>query len=775
MTKILKNRESYVQSKAFDESRFRNFLKEVIDESNREFSHDEIKELEESLLSQILSKTEIEAWKLFDLIIRESNDRITSKTPHYTYLSSSAMLRKMYKKASKERGFNYRNGYGDYPTFVRMMTEKGLYSDEIINSYTEEELSLAGTYIDKEKDKKFSYAGLFLLDKNYLVKGYRGEQLELPQERFLTVALYLMKDEDKSKRMHYVSEAYWAISNQFIGLATPTLMNAGKPMGTLSSCFILTMDDSLKSIMDVIKDVSAFSQNGGGIGIYMGYLRMHGSWIRNYKGRSTGVVHPCRLLSVTAEYVNQLGARPGGIAVYLPVWHGDVFDFLDLRLKTGSQERRAHSIFTAVCIPDEFMRRLKNRSTWTIFDPYEVRKKLGIDINKLYDKKRLRDNEEPNEKDHAFTYNYRIIEKSNLELKKTVQAVEIYKSIFEARKTGGTPYLYFSDTSARKNPNSHKGSPLASNLCTEIIQNMCPDIHQDDILIEETGVVIQAKYGDGLVTCNLNSLVLPNVFGKEPVDLQRVTDIQFRMLDNVISHNRTPVQQATHTNNMYRAVGAGAMGLATLLADMKIKWDSDESAQYVSEIFEQYAYAGILSSHKLALEKGAYPYFEGSEWNTGEFFRKRGYNSNKWKELERRIMADGIRNGWLFAIAPTGSNAVINNCSPSCDPLYEVIYQEEKAGMNVTIVPSNYSPETMWYYKSAFEMDEMWSINIISAIQVHVDQGISHNMHVSKNIKASELLRLDMGAWEKEVKTIYYTYSDINSMNRAEGCTMCEG
>jgi ribonucleoside-diphosphate reductase alpha chain len=656
-----------------------------------------------------------------------------------------------------------------------MMTEKGLYSEDIIKSYSEKELRQASKFIDKSKDRMFSYAGLFLLDKNYLIKGYTGEQLELPQERFLTTALYLMKDEKKSIRMEYVKEAYWVMSNQLIGLATPTLMNSGRPLGTLSSCHILTMDDSLKSIMDVLKDIATFSQNGAGIGTYLGYLRAGGSWIRGYKGRSTGIVHPSRLLSIIAEYVDQLGARKGGIAVYLPLWHLDIFDFLDLRLKTGSQERRAHSIFTAVCIPDEFMRRLNNRETWTVLDPYEVNKKLGIDLNRLYDKKKLKDGEIPNPIDHAFTYNYRIAEKSSeLELKRVVQAKDIYANIYTARKTGGTPFMYYSDTSARMNPNSHKGNPMASNLCTEIIQNMHPDKYEDDVL-KEGGLVVQIKQGEGLVTCNLNSLVLPNVFKDDTEDLQRITDIQVRMLDNVISLNRTPVLQATYTNNQYRAVGAGAMGTATLLASKQIQWDSDEAAEYLDKLFEKYAFALITSSNKLAIEKGSYPLFEGSEWHTGEYFEKRGYGSPEWLELRQKVMIQGIRNSYLQAIAPTGSNSVImGGVSPSCDPLYEVIYQEEKAGMNVTMIPPNYSPATMWFYKSGFEMDEMWSINNIAAIQKHIDQGISHNMHLHKSVKASEMLRLDLGAWDKGLKTIYYTYSDTNGVNRSEGCAFCE-
>jgi len=770
MTFVLKDRKSYIQRTEFSKERFERFFNEIVQDSEKQYPGEDLQDIKNKVIDEVLSKQEIYADKLFDLIIREANEKISKDTPQFTYLSAATLRRKLYKYASKERGFDYKKGYGDYYGLVKMLTEKGLYSEDILNSYTEDEIRLAGTFIDKEKDKLFSYAGLYLMNNTYLVKGYNGEVLELPQERFLTTALYLMKDEDKEKRLDLVKEAYWVLSNHYVGLATPTLKNSGTPHGTLSSCHIVTMDDDLQSIMNALKQIARFSQNGAGLGVYLGFLRANGSWIRGFKGRATGITHPSRLLSVLAEYVNQLGQRKAGIAAYLPVWHFDIFDFLDLRLKTGSQEKRAHSIKTAVCLPDEFMRRLKSKKTWTIVDPYEVKKKLGIDINRLYDKKRLEDGEEPNPKDHAFTYYYREIEKADLELKKTVAATDIYKSIFIARKTGGTPYLYFSDTAARMNPNSHKGMPFGSNLCSEIIQNMNYDTIVDEQL-QENGFVVTKVYGDGLVTCNLNSLVLHNVFTQD-VDLQRIVDIQFRMLDNVISLNRTVVPQATHTNNLYRAVGAGALGLVTLMTEKGIKWESSEASKFVEEIFEKYHMAAIKASHKLAMEKGSYPLFEGSEWNTGEYFDKRGFNSPEWQEIKQMAMK-GMRNGYLMAIAPTSSNSIIMNGSPSIDPLYEVIYREEKSGLNVIIVPSNYSPKTMWFYKSGFAMDEMWAINVIAAAQKYVDQAISHNMHVLKSIKASEMLRLDMGAWEKGLKTIYYTYTE--DYERDENCIYCEG
>lgn len=751
--------------------RFNRFFGEIVEDSGREYDETLLLKVKQDVLDYVESRETVEAEKLFDLIIRASNDQISAKNPEFTYLSASTLRRKLYKQASQNRGYDYKEGYGDYVTLVHRLVEDGIYEEELIKKYTKEELNYAGKLIEINKDKMFDYAGLYMLNNSFLKKDYDGTLLELPQERFVTVALSIMQDEGKESRMKHVEQAYWAMSNHLIGLATPSLMNAGSPHGSLSSCHIITPDDDLRSIFKSFEQAAQFSQEGSGLGIYMGYLRASGSWIRGYKGRSTGIMHPSRIFSTMAEYVDQLGARVAGIALYLPVWHRDIFDFLDLRLKTGSQERRAHSIKTAVNLPDEFMRRIDKGETWTTFDPYEFKKKMGLDINRLYDKKLLKDGETPNEQDHAFTFWYREAEKrTDFELSHVVKASEIYRSIFSSRKTSGTPYLYWSDTAARMNPNSHAGIPLGSNLCSEIIQNMSPDTFVSEEL-QEDGAVIAKIEGDGLVTCNLSSLVLNNVFTeKDAPNLQDVIDIQYRMLDNVISLNKTPVAQATHTNNLYRAVGGGAMGLVTLLTDRGIKWESNEAADFTGKIFKKYLQAAIEASHKLALEKGSYQLFEGSEWQTGEFFDKRGFMSDEWTQY-REMAGTGLRNAYLMAIAPTATNSLIMNSSPCIDPPYEIVYREEKSGLSVLYVPSNYNNKTKWYYKSGFEMDEMWAINIVATAQRFVDQGISHNMHVSTGIKGSEMLRLDMGAWKRGLRTIYYTFTSGNG--RADDCIMC--
>lgn len=771
MTLVTKNRKSYIQESEFMLERFDRFFDEIIEESGREYDKELIDEIKKLVIRDVTSRDKIEAIVLFDLIIRYTNDKTDKNNTDLTYLSAATMRRKLYKEASKNRGYHYKNTYGDYLSLVVMLIEEGIYDPSLLKAYTEDELRQAGTFIQSELDRKFNFPGVLALNNGYLKKGYNGDTLELPQERFLTMVLYLMQLEDKDVRMELVKEAYWVVSNHYVGIATPTLMNSGSPNGTLSSCHITTTPDDLNGIMDVNKQIAKFSQNGAGIGNYLGFLRSEGSWIRGFKGRSTGVLHPARLQSVIAEYVNQLGSRIAGLSIYLPVWHYDIFTFLDLRLKTGSQEKRAHSIKTGVCLPDEFMRRLKNKETWTVFDPYEFEMRMGVNINYLFDEVKLKDGETPNEKDHAFTYWYRKAEENmDFEIKKVVKASDIYKPIYISRKTSGVPYMYYSDTAARMNPNSHAGMIHCSNLCTEIFQNMSFDTTKTVNLNKETGEVTTVTQSGDLVTCNLSSIVINNV-KKDGVPLQRVVDIQVRLLDNVISLNRTVVEAASYTNNKYRAIGAGAMGLVTDMTNNGVKWEDTESSLHTEEFFKSYMIACIKASSKLAKEKGSYSLFEGSDWHTGKYFDKRGFVGEEWEEI-RKIASSGMRNGYIQAIAPTSTNAVMMGSSPAIDPLYDIVYREVKSGVNMIITPPNYNNKTKWYYKSGFEMDEMWAINVIAAAQKYIDQGISHNMHLSTNVKASEMLRLDMGAWNKGLKSTYYTFT--SEQEKPEGCINCE-
>lgn len=269
MTMITKDRGSYVQELEFSEERFYNFILEIYEDTvNKDkISIEDVEDIYKSVTSFVKAKKSVEAERLFDYIIRESNGKISAKNPHFTNFSASALRRKMYKQAGRVRGYDYRKGYGDYHSLVVKLTEEGRYDPVILEKYTEKELREIGKLIEKDRDKLFDYSGLQMLETIYLIHQDNNTIVELPQERFLTTAVYLMQDEPKEKRFGYIKDAYSTVLSQHrVGLATPTLKNAGSPHGTLSSCHIVTVDDDLKSIFRSNTQIARFSQNGAGLG-----------------------------------------------------------------------------------------------------------------------------------------------------------------------------------------------------------------------------------------------------------------------------------------------------------------------------------------------------------------------------------------------------------------------------------------------------------------------------------------------------------------------------
>lgn len=290
---------------------------------------------------------------------------------------------------------------------------------------------------------------------------------------------------------------------------------------------------------------------------------------------------------------------------------------------------------------------------------------------------------------------------------------------------------------------------------------MSPSSVIEEKLTEDGTVIITKSSGD-LVTCNLSSLVIDRVVLDDV--LERVIDIQVRALDNVISLARVPVPQAQYTNNKYRAVGAGEQGIASLLAQEKIMWGSDRAVNYIAELEEKIMLHTIKASALLGKEKGSYKVYEGSEWNTGEWFEKRNLDSPEWLEV-KELATKYMRNGYLRAIAPTGSTSVIAGTTPGIDALFDVIYKERKKDYQLPIVASNLGVDTWFYYVSRMkitfegekELSHMWAIKHGEVRQKFVDQAISHNFYIPQNIKAVNLLKLHIENWKAEVKTSYYT------------------
>lgn len=253
--------------------------------------------------------------------------------------------------------------------------------------------------------------------------------------------------------------------------------------------------------------------------------------------------------------------------------------------------------------------------------------------------------------------------------------------------------------------------------------------------------------------------------------LERLISIQVRMLDNVIDLNDIPVLQAQLTNQRYRSVGLGTFGWHHLLALKGIKWESEEAVTYADELYEKIAFFTISASNELAKEKGAYPLFEGSDWSTGKYFDNRHYTNEKWGELRQAVKESGVRNGYLMAVAPNSTTAIIAGTTASIDPIFKKEYSEEKKNYKIPVTAPDLSAKTIWYYKSAYEIDQNWSIKQNAVRQRHVDQSISFNLYVKNTIKAKDLLDIHMNAWKLNLKTTYYTRS--TSMLEIEECESC--
>ncbi|EJB4734565.1 ribonucleoside-diphosphate reductase subunit alpha, partial [Listeria monocytogenes] len=681
--------------------------------------------------------------------------------PEWERFAARLYLNKLYKKASKNRFYNDDDKYGSYVGLQESLGERGIYSGNILKNYSKEDLIAAGKLIDPEKDKLFTYNGLYLLATRYLATDSERNVYELPQERWLTIALYLMQNEPKEKRMKLVEEAYWALSNLYMTVATPTLANAGKVGGQLSSCFIDTVDDSLQGIYDSNTDVARVSKHGGGVGAYLGYVRSTGAAIRGVKGASGGVIPWIKQLNNTAVSVDQLGQRKGAIAVYLDVFHKDIESFLDLRLNNGDQRLRAHDVFTAVCIPDIFMEAVERRGEWYLFDPHEVKAKKGWYLQDFYDESKG---------EGTFREKYEELVADETISKKIVKAIDIMKRIMMSQLETGNPFMFYRDEVNRMNPNKHEGMVYSSNLCTEIMQNMSPTKMIQEIISGDQ-IVITKQAGD-FVVCNLSSVNLGRAVVAEEGTLERLIEVEVRMLDNVIDLNELPVPQATITNQKYRSIGLGTFGWHHLLALKNIAWDSEEAEKYADELYEQINYLAIRASNKLAQEKGAYKVFKGSDWNTGEYFARRNYNSPEWQELAKEVAEKGLRNAYLVAVAPNMSTAQIAGSTASIDPIYSAFYYEEKKDYRRPVIAPDLNLSTYPYYeKGAYKVDQFASVRQNGRRQRHVDQSLSFNFYVPSGIKASKLLELHMTAWNEGLKTTYYVRSNDIDVEECEWCS----
>lgn len=756
------------------------------------------------VVNQISAQAEIDFRNLNNILIMNSLDYIMDfkqedgsmdfdklGNTDFQYLAGRVLLNSLYKRAAKNRSFDVSNRYGDFYGLLSSLGEMGLVDKSMFTAFTKEEVQELGKYIKPDRDNLLTYSGIYNMAERYLIraKDENRSVYELPQERYMIISMFVLHLEEKENRIQHIKDLYDELSNQRITMATPTFANAGRPGAQLSSCFILTTDDSLRGIYDDNTDAATLSKAGGGIGIYTGFIRSAGSDIKGNVGVAGGLIPWLKQLNNTAVGVNQLGIRNGAIAAYLDVWHADIEDFLELRLNTGDLAKRAHELFLGVTIPDVFMRKVEARGDWYLFDPHELKTKLGYQLQDFYDEEIWDGKSTPDREKNAFTYRYfKAVDTHGLRSKKRVAAIEIMKKIMRSHLEVGMPYMFYRDTVNRDNPNKHSGVIYSSNLCSEILQNQSPTTVSEEY-IDSLGKITITKDSGDFVVCNLSSLVInnavnPSIFSGDKdalAALEKTIQVQTRATDSVIDVNSLPVPQAEFTNSKYRAIGLGEQGIAALLANMNIPFDSVMATEKIAELEELIMLLSIKASAKLGKEKGSYPLFEGSEWNTGAWIEKR-LDTVKYRDewaLVQEQAQESMRNAYLRAVAPTGSTSLLSGSTAAADTVYDAIFFDGKKDSKTPVVAPNLSLDTWFYYKPTMLMEyegtvdlgHMWAIKHNEQRQKFVDQATSFNIYILDNISAVNLLRLHTEVWKRGIKTSYYTRS--HDASKVDNCVAC--
>jgi len=621
---------------------------------------------------------------------------------------------------------------------------------------TEEVARVAGIVrndIVPKRDFEFGYFGLKTLEKSYLQR-LDGILMETPQYMFMRVSIGIHGDDIPS-----VLDTYDKMSQGLFIHATPTLFNSGTPRPQMSSCFLIAnKEDSINGIYGTLTECAQISKWAGGIGLHIHDIRANKSRIRGTNGQSDGIIPMLRVFNATARYVNQAGRRKGSIAVYLEPWHADIMEFLELRLNQGDEEARCRDLFSALWIPDLFMKRVEEGGQWSLFCPDKapgLSDAVGEEFETLYKK-------------------YEDEGRANF----TVPATEVWKAILKSQTETGTPYMLYKDACNKKSNQKNLGTIKSSNLCTEILEYTDAD---------ETAV------------CNLASIALPKYVDIENKTfdyekLHEVTKTVTINLNRVIDRNFYPVETARKSNMRHRPIGLGVQGLADVFILCRHAFDSDEAKEINARIFETMYHAALEASSELAEVYGSYETFEGSPASQGilQFDMWEGETKlhYDWDATRERVKTKGLRNSLLMAPMPTASTAQILGNNECFEPYTTNIYLRRtlagefvvvnkhlvndlkeidlwskemkdlmvKAGgsiQNIVDIPDDIKK----LYRTVWEIKMKDVIDMAAARGRFIDQSQSMNLFM-ESPTMSKLSSMHMYAWKQGLKTgMYYLRS----------------
>ena len=633
---------------------------------------------------------------------------------------------------------------------MRKLQKAGVITDEVV-----EVAQQVKEHIKTDRDFDFGYFGLKTLEKSYLQR-VDGKLIETPQYLFMRVAIGI-----HGRDVPAVLETYDKMSQGYFIHATPTLFNAGTPRPQMSSCFLIANKaDSIDGIYGTLTECAQISKWAGGIGLHIHDIRANKSRIRGTNGQSDGIIPMLRVFNATARYVNQAGRRKGSIAVYLEPWHADILDFLELRLNQGDEEARCRDLFSAMWIPDLFMKRVEEGGQWSLFCPDKAKglsECYGKDFEELYTK----------------------YEEEGL-ANATLPATDIWKAILKSQTETGTPYMLYKDACNSKSNQKNLGVIKSSNLCTEILEYTDKD---------ETSV------------CNLASIALPKYVNKETKTfdfekLHEVTKTVTKNLNRVIDRNFYPVETARRSNMKHRPIGLGVQGLADVFILCGLPFDCEESRLMNAHIFETMYHAALEASSELAEIEGSYESFEGSPASQGILQPDMWDGETKfsgrydWDAMRERVKTKGLRNSLLLAPMPTASTAQILGNNECFEPYTTNIYLRRtlagefvvvnrhlvedlkkvglwskemkdlmvKAGgsvQNIVDIPDDIKQ----LYKTVWEISQKCIIDMAADRGRFIDQSQSMNLFM-ESPTLSKLSSMHMYAWKSGLKTgMYYLRS----------------
>lgn len=689
------------------------------------------------------------------------------RDPSYGYVAARLLFKQLYREVTGVSVIGSDVSHHYSIAFVDQV-KRGVKDDVFDVRLLEFDLDLLSMTLVPERDRLFDYMGIRTLYERYLTQ-MDDERTELPQMFWMRVAMGLaLNEQDKNKR---AIEFYHLMSLMHYVPSTPTLLHSSLKYAQLSSCFLMTINDDLHHIFKALGDNAQLSKWSGGVANDWTNVRATGARVKSIKTESQGTIPFIKINSDVTASINRSGKRRAATVVYLEAWHYDIEDFLDLRRNTGDDRRRTHDLNTANWIPDLFMKRLEADADWTLFSPHEV-----PDLHDLYGK--------------AFETRYAEYEQmardGKIGLFKVMPAKQLWRKMLSRLFETGHPWITFKDACNIRSPQDHVGVIHSSNLCTEITLNTSTD---------------------EVAVCNIGSVNLSKHVIDGKLDykmLASTVETAMRMLDNVIDINYYPVKEAKTSNMRHRPIGIGLMGFQDALYELGISFDDDKAREFADTTMEYISYNAILTSSKLAKERGTYGSYKGSKWDRGLFpvdtldllEKERGQTLNTdrtktldWAPVYDHVKQHGMRNSNTMAIAPTATISTIAGCFPCIEPIYKNLYVKANMSGEFTIVNkyliADLKERGLWNadmldqlkyhdgnvqriakipddikarYKEAFEIDPEWLMKITVSRMKWIDQSQSHNIFL-QGVSGKKLHDVYMAAWKAGLKTTYYMRS----------------